>query len=90
MLKAAHLRAHSAKGLGFGAGQSWNLLQDVAEEFLGYFLALTSCVSVRVIFSVKGSCRPQINKPPPLNGIVIRVLILRPLKGGGLFIMGLH
>ena len=28
--------------------------------------------------------------PLPLFGVVIRILILRPLKGGGLLIMGLH
>ena len=34
--------------------------------------------------------RPLINKPLSLIGVIIGILILRPLKGGGLLIMGLH
>ena len=35
-------------------------------------------------------CRPMINKPPPLIGIIIGIRTFRPLKGGGLLIRGLH
>ena len=28
-------------------------------------------------------CRPMINKPPPLKGLIIRIPILMPIKGRG-------
>ena len=34
--------------------------------------------------------RPVLNKPPPLKGIIIGILIFGPLKGGASLIMGLH
>ena len=34
--------------------------------------------------------RPLTNKPRPLIGIIVGILIVRPLKGRGLLIMGLH
>ena len=33
---------------------------------------------------------PSLINPLPLQGIIRGILILRPLKGGGLLIMGLH
>ena len=39
----------------------------------------------------RGSCRSMINKPLPLIGIIVGILILRSFKGGGgLLIMDLH
>ena len=32
----------------------------------------------------------MINKPPPFNGLDIRIPIIIPIKGRGLLIMGLH
>ena len=39
---------------------------------------------------VRHSPDPRLINPFPLIGIIIGILIFRPLKGGGLLIMGLH